>query len=85
MQEVDNQYIISIFVEIKQIKEESEELMQKVQGHRTKVNNQVEAFDNNLMLKRDELKKLQTEINRLLNADGNMAEKVMLIEIWQRK
>ncbi|KAF6021662.1 hypothetical protein EB796_020022 [Bugula neritina] len=70
---------------IRQIKEESQELMQKVQGHRTKVTNQVEAFYNNLMLKRDELEKLQTEINRLLNADGNMAEKVKQTKIIPEK
>jgi len=68
--------MIFIFVKIRQIKEESQEFMQKVQGHRTKVTNQVEAFYNSLMLKKDELKKLQTEINCLLKADENMAEKL---------
>jgi len=74
-----------VFIQIRQIEEESEELMQKVQGHRTKVTNQVEAFYNNLMLKKDELDKLQTEINRLLNADENMAEKVQQTKIIPEK
>jgi len=74
-----------VFIQIRQIEEESDELMQMVQGYKAKVTNQVEVFYNNLMLKKDELDKLQTEINRLLNADENMAEKVQQTKIIPEK
>jgi len=63
------------FKKIKKIKEESQELMRKVIGHMKKVTNEVEACYNNLMMKRNELQKVQVDLNHLIQS-GHVTEKV---------
>jgi len=65
----------SLFKQIKRIKEESQELMTKVIGHRKKVTNEVEACYNNLMSKRNELQKVQITLNHLIE-NSHVTEKV---------
>jgi len=65
----------SLFKQIKKIKEESQELMTKVIGHRKKVTNEVEACYNNLMIKRNELQKVQLKLNHLIQ-NSHVSEKV---------
>jgi len=64
-----------ILKQIKKIKEKSQELMEKVIGHRKEVTNEVEASYNNLMLKRNELQKVQSKLNHLIQ-NSHVAEKV---------
>jgi len=61
--------------QIKKIKEESQELMEKVIGHRKKVTNEVEVCYNNLMIKRNELQKVQIKLNHLIQK-SHVTEKV---------
>jgi len=63
------------FKQIKKIKEKSQELMKKIIGHRKKVTNEVEACYNSLMLKRNELQKVQTNLNHLIQ-NSHVTEKV---------
>jgi len=65
----------SLFKQIKRIKEESQELMTKVIGHRKRVTNEVEACYNNLMIKRNELQKVQLKLNHLIQK-SHVTEKV---------
>jgi len=73
--EFSTYYIMMYFKKIKKIKEESQELMRKVIGHRKKVTNEVETCCNNLMLKRNELQKVQVDLNHLIQS-GHVTEKV---------
>jgi len=63
------------FKQIKKIKEKSQELMKKVIDHKKKVTNEVEVCYNNLMLKRNELQKVQIKLNHLIE-NSYVAEKV---------
>jgi len=49
--------------------------MKKVIGHKKKVTNEVEACCNNLMLKRNELQKVQSNLNHLIQ-NSHVTEKV---------
>jgi len=49
--------------------------MKKVKGHKKKVTNEVEACYNNLMLKRNELQKVQVKLNHLIQ-NSHVTEKV---------
>jgi len=70
-----NKYFHFIFKQIKEIKEESQELMKKVIDYRKKVTNEVEACYNTLMLKGNELQKVQTNLNHLIQ-NSHVTEKV---------
>jgi len=73
--EFSTYYIMMYFKQIKKIKEESQELMRKVIGHRKKVTNEVETYYNNLIIKRNELQKIQVDLNHLIQS-GHVTEKV---------
>jgi len=64
-----------ILNQINKIKEESQELMTEVIGHRKKVINEVETCYNNLMLKKNELQKVQVKLNHLIQ-NTHVIEKV---------
>jgi len=49
--------------------------MKKVRGYKKEVTNEVEACYNNLMLKRNELQKVQNKLNNLIQ-NSHVAEKV---------
>jgi len=49
--------------------------MKKIIGHRKKVTSEVEACYNNLMLKRNDLQKVKTDLNHLIQ-NSHVTEKV---------
>jgi len=73
--EFSTYYIMMYFKQINKIKEESQELMRKVIGHKKNVTNEVEAYYNNLIIKRNELQKVQVDLNHLIQ-NSHVTEKV---------
>jgi len=50
-------------------------MIDRVINHKAKVTNQVEEFYNKVMLKKDELEKIQAEVHSLLK-DGHVTEQI---------
>jgi len=65
----------SLFKQIKRIKKESQELVTTVIGHKKRVTNEVEACYSNLMIKGNELQKVQLKLNHLIQ-NSHVSEKV---------
>lgn len=67
---------IQASLQIQRITNEIRELIDRVTNHTVKVTNQVEEIHNKLMLKKDRLRKIQSEVDRLVK-DGHVTEKIM--------
>jgi len=61
--------------QIQRIREESQDMIDKVRSHKEKITAKVEGFHTKLMTKEDGLKKTQAQLTHLLK-DGHVTEKI---------